>query len=285
MSKLNWKDNLPSLVLAYNATKSSSTGYSPHFLMFGWHPRLSVDAFLETGSFNLQYSQLSYAARLQEQMRYAYRVAGEAARKRAGQNKTLYDRNVRENKLVVGDTVLVGNVNLQGRHKLAVSWERDPYKVVAIPYDDQPVFQVRLESGSGPVRTLHITSIPVEDDAPAPVTSVPVPRPRPRTRARTQIQKKAEDSESDTSTSSSSGFYVILQRRRQHFPSSPPAAAVRSFSRSTPVSHVSYTPVSASPSFHTHMYHYPVMSAHTPCSSIISHTLVPFSRPRLVTDI
>jgi len=84
--KANWKDYLPSLVLAYNATKSSSTGFSPHFLMFGWHPRLSVDAFLGTCPFKLQDSQLSYAARLQERVRYAYRVAGEATRKRAGQN-------------------------------------------------------------------------------------------------------------------------------------------------------------------------------------------------------
>jgi len=170
--------------------------------MFGWHLRFSVDAFLGTGPFNLQDSQLSYAARLQERMRYAYRVAGEAARKRAGQNKTLYDRKVRENKLVVGVTVLVRNVNLQGRHKLAVSWERDLYKLVAIPYDNQPVFQVRRESGGGPVRTLHrnmilpFTSIPVEEGVPAPVTSVPVPRPRHRTRARTLILKEVEDSQS-----------------------------------------------------------------------------------------
>jgi len=167
-----------------------------------------------------------------------------------------------------------------------VSWERDLYNVVAIPYDDQPVFQVRRDLGGGQVRTLHrnmilpFTSIPVEEDVPAPVTSVPVPRPRPRTRAHTLIQKEAEDSESDTSSSSSSGVYVIPQKRRQHFISSPPTAAVRSFSRSTPVSRVSCTPVSSVPSFYTHMSHSLVLSAHTPDSSFVSHTPVPVSRPR-----
>ena len=46
--KSNWKDYISSLVQASNTTKSSSTGYSPHFLMFGWHPRLPVDAYLGT---------------------------------------------------------------------------------------------------------------------------------------------------------------------------------------------------------------------------------------------
>jgi len=174
-----------------------------------------------------------------------------------------------------------------------VSWERDLYKVVAIPYDDQPVFQVRRESGSGPVRTLHrnmilpFPSIPVEEEVPAPVASVPVPRPRPRTRARTLIQKEAEDSESGTSSSSSSGVYVIPQRRHHHFTNSPPTAAVRSFPRSTPVPRVSYTPVSSVPSFYSHMSRSPVLSAHTPGSfvshtpgSLVSHTPIPVSRSR-----
>ena len=34
------------LVQAYNSTKNDATGFSPHYLLFGWHPRLSVDAFL-----------------------------------------------------------------------------------------------------------------------------------------------------------------------------------------------------------------------------------------------
>ena len=46
--KSDWKAYVAPLVQAYNCTKSESTGYSPHFLMFGWHPRLPVDAYLET---------------------------------------------------------------------------------------------------------------------------------------------------------------------------------------------------------------------------------------------
>ena len=44
--KSDWKSYVPSLVQAYNSTRHESTGYSPHFLMFEWHPRLVVDIFL-----------------------------------------------------------------------------------------------------------------------------------------------------------------------------------------------------------------------------------------------
>jgi hypothetical protein len=44
--KRNWKDFVKPLVHAYNATKRESTGYSLHYFMFGWHPRLAIDAFL-----------------------------------------------------------------------------------------------------------------------------------------------------------------------------------------------------------------------------------------------
>jgi len=61
--------------------------------MFGWHPRFSIDASLGTGLSNQDF-KLSYAARLQKRMLHAYRAAGEAARMRAGKNKTFYDQKI-----------------------------------------------------------------------------------------------------------------------------------------------------------------------------------------------
>ena len=42
----DWKSYVPSLVHAYNSTRHKSTGFASHYLMFGRHPRLAVDAFL-----------------------------------------------------------------------------------------------------------------------------------------------------------------------------------------------------------------------------------------------
>ena len=44
--KLDWKTYVPPLVHAYNLTRHESTGFLPHYLLFGRHPRLAVDAFL-----------------------------------------------------------------------------------------------------------------------------------------------------------------------------------------------------------------------------------------------
>ncbi|MCG8075672.1 MAG: DDE-type integrase/transposase/recombinase, partial [Candidatus Thiodiazotropha taylori] len=44
--KQDWKSYVAPLVHAYNATRHESTGFAPHFLMFGRFPRLAVDAFL-----------------------------------------------------------------------------------------------------------------------------------------------------------------------------------------------------------------------------------------------
>ena len=40
--------HLVKLTHAYNLTRSAVTGYSPHFLMFGWRPRLPIDFLFPT---------------------------------------------------------------------------------------------------------------------------------------------------------------------------------------------------------------------------------------------
>ena len=48
--KQDWKSFVAPLVHAYNATRHDSTGFSPYFLMFGRHPRLATDAYLDLSS-------------------------------------------------------------------------------------------------------------------------------------------------------------------------------------------------------------------------------------------
>ncbi|MCG8113144.1 MAG: DDE-type integrase/transposase/recombinase, partial [Candidatus Thiodiazotropha taylori] len=154
--KADWKSYVAPLVHAYNATKHDSTGYSPYFLMFGRHPRLAVDAYLGLSSEDPKISDKEhYATKLRKRLQFAYKTASREAEKSAARHKHLYDSKVRESTLDVGDRVLIRNVGLKGKQKLADKWAKDPYIVVNQPDASIPVFVVRKESGSGREKTLH----------------------------------------------------------------------------------------------------------------------------------
>ena len=125
--------------------------------MFGKHPRLAIDAFLGLSPDALSATkQTEYVRKLRERLLFAYRKAQEAARRSADEHKARYDLKVRETLLHPGDRVLVRNVGIRGKQKLADRWERQPYIVRCQPNPDIPVYEVQLEnSRSRKTRTLH----------------------------------------------------------------------------------------------------------------------------------
>lgn len=54
----------------------------------------------------------------------------------------------------IGDRVLVRNLRLRNKHKLADRWENTIY-IVTKRMEDLPVYSVKPERADGPVRTLH----------------------------------------------------------------------------------------------------------------------------------
>ena len=153
--KSDWKTYVPPLVHAYNSTRHESTGFSPHYLMFGRHPRLAVDAFLGIKPGNENSDKSKYISNLKKRLDFAYRTASREARRQSRRHKAIYDLKARESQLLPGDRVLVRNVGLKGKNKLADKWEKEVYLVVDQPNKDVPVFVVKREHGRSTRKLLH----------------------------------------------------------------------------------------------------------------------------------
>ena len=81
---------------------------------------------------------------LKGRLEESYRVATENASKTAERNKQRFDRRVVESTLETGDRVLVRNVWIRGKHKLADKWEPEIHIVVKRA-GDLPVYTVKPE--------------------------------------------------------------------------------------------------------------------------------------------
>ena len=46
--KTLWKDHINKVIHYYNYRKHTSTGFSSHYIMFDWKPRLPIDITLQT---------------------------------------------------------------------------------------------------------------------------------------------------------------------------------------------------------------------------------------------
>ena len=224
--KHQWRLYVKPLVHAYNCTKNDATGVSPYSLMFGREPRLPIDLqFGINNCPNKATSHHKYVQDLHARLQRAHQLAAARAEKAASYHKDRYDRRVRDQALSVGDRVLVRNVGLTGKHKLADRWTTATYKVVKRISDDMPVYVVRPEGDSGRDRTLHrnmLLPCGFLPDAPEQFPSLDVPKPRPRASPRQSLrrnrpldvpQRYDHSSESDSSLP-----VVIIQGRTRPVP-------------------------------------------------------------------
>lgn len=204
--------------------------------MFGWHPRLSVDAYLGTDPSEEQAgNHSSYASKLRQRLQFAYRTAAEEASKLAARNKDNYDRHVRHTKIEIGDQVLIRKVGMQGTHKLADKWDRDIYRVIDIPNDDIPVYHVQKVDGKGPIKILHrnlllpFNSLPIEELVETTGRSVckdTTRKTRSQDRSKSSVTGHVTSTDSSESESDSSERYIPPALRSRNYqnlaPQKPP---------------------------------------------------------------
>lgn len=181
-SKRKWSQHIGHLVHAYNCTSNEATGFSPYYLMFGREARLPVDLCFGTSSDDTrQETYLKYVTEMRKELKAAYELAESIAAKQNEGNKRRYDQKIRCSQLLPGDRVLIRNLGLQGKHKLADRWASNPY-VVDSQMPDLPVFRLKPEDGNGPIKILHRNHI-------LPLVQNPVPGVRVFRKKRKRLHK------------------------------------------------------------------------------------------------
>lgn len=134
---------------------NDSTGYSPYRLIFGREACLPVDlAFGTSLDHTSQASYRGYIERLQKNLKVAYEKAKEASTIREQRNKKNFDLRVMVQDLQPGDQVLLCNLGVPGKHKLADRWCSQLY-IVCKRLPGLPVYQIQPEGKTGPIKTWH----------------------------------------------------------------------------------------------------------------------------------
>uniref|UniRef100_A0A8C5DE49 Gypsy retrotransposon integrase-like protein 1 n=2 Tax=Gouania willdenowi TaxID=441366 RepID=A0A8C5DE49_GOUWI len=178
-----WHSKLPALLQAYNNTVHSTTGLTPHYVVFGRHARLPMDWTLGLRPTTQSQTLQGWAHQHNKTLSQVYQLVKEQSQKRQGRDATRYNRRATSVPLLPGERVLLRNFRRRAKGKLAPRWLPEPFVVVRQLRDGHPVYVVKPEGKEAPTRTLHRNNIrpcplTVEHDAGGEVGRDPVTAPQ-----------------------------------------------------------------------------------------------------------
>ena len=141
--KACWSEHLPELLLAYNATHFTVTGYSPYYLLFGRRPRIPVDYLFPTLHDSPHQTKIKVSvAAMQKRLKEAFTVARRFTSEEVARQCRYYDRKAGAVALQPGDVVMVRTDGFVGRRKVKDHWEDGGF-IVESQLEDWPVYKVK----------------------------------------------------------------------------------------------------------------------------------------------
>ena len=146
--RAQWPSHLGPILIAYNATRSLITGYSPYFLMFVWRPRLPVDLLFPTVRRDENSRTTDeYVSSQYDKLKSALASARDAAILEAQRQKRIYGCKARAVALHPGDKVLVKLDAFRGKwRKLKNRWGDALHTVVKCVADGIPTYEVENDA-------------------------------------------------------------------------------------------------------------------------------------------
>ena len=168
--KARWSLYLPELLMAYNATRSAVTGYSPYYLLFGRRPRIPVDYQFPTILNPPHHTKMEESvAAMQKRLKEAFAAARLLTSEEAEKQCRYYDRNAGAVALQPGDVVMVRTDAFKGKRKVKDRWEEGGF-IIESQLEDWPVYKVKCPPAPGKDkanrRVLHrnrLMLVPPED--------------------------------------------------------------------------------------------------------------------------
>ena len=146
--RTKWPSHLGPILIAYNATRSLITGYSPYFLMFRRRPRLPVNLLFPTVRWDENSRTTDeYVTSLYDKLKSALASARDTAILEAQRQKRLYNRKAGVVELHPGDKVLVKLDAFRGQRRKLKNWWGDAlHTVVKCVADGIPAYEVENDA-------------------------------------------------------------------------------------------------------------------------------------------
>ena len=117
--KACWSEHLSELLLAYNTTCSTVTGYSPYYLLFGRRSRIPVDYLFPTLRDLPHQTKMEVSvAAMQKRLKEAFAVARHLTSEEAAKQRRYYDRKAGAVALQPGNVVMVHTDGFVGKWKV-----------------------------------------------------------------------------------------------------------------------------------------------------------------------
>lgn len=130
----DWDLMIPYAVMAYRATKHSSTGFTPNFMLFGREVSEPVDLVAGLPPDDTRHvSEPEYVQKTRERLELAHGIAREALGESSRRAKRQYDKNCCRTQYKVGDAVwylVKGTKNPKNRVKKFLPSYEGPYFII-----------------------------------------------------------------------------------------------------------------------------------------------------------
>ena len=127
----NWDQWLSYATFVFNTTPHTSTGFTPHELLFGRKP--NIPGMLQKDAPDKQYNYDSYVKELQSRLQSSYQVARSNLEIQKERSKEYHYRNVNTPLFTIGDKALLHDQKVRrGRSAKLCSPYIGPYEIIDI---------------------------------------------------------------------------------------------------------------------------------------------------------